>query len=214
MNSNIPYNPNKFPANLLKFDAYREVVDSLETAVDIVKKKRLAYGQPCVIAYKPKLGTIGVSNCILFAIGTMDPKNPYLLEVYYNSKGELIDAQSVYTELIAALEEIERLDIKGINNKIDTLFSDVSTLDNRINKTDRRLRNTVADVSVLKIGFSTIENRQNAVDASMAAISVEFAQVKKDVSTMMNSCVKRDDLDDSFFIDEDKKVHLAWNEYN
>ena len=48
----------------------------------------------------------------------------------------------------------------------------------------------------------------------MAAISVEFAQVKKDVSTMMNSCVKRDDLDDSFFIDEDKKVHLAWNEYN
>ncbi len=65
-----------FPANLLKFTAYVKVVKSLADAIKVIKEKRLAYGEPCIVTYEDKVDGETVRK-ILFGIGTMNPDEPY-----------------------------------------------------------------------------------------------------------------------------------------
>lgn len=78
----------RFPANLLKFNAYIKVTDSIEDAIQVVRDKRLAYGEPCVVTYKNKDQNApdGYSLHILFGIGTMDPDDPYFFGLYDTGK--------------------------------------------------------------------------------------------------------------------------------
>ena len=98
--------PNKiFPANLLKFNAYIKVVDSLEAAIDVIKKKRLAYGEPCVVTYKTSTSmesSNGISKRVLFGIGSMNPGEPYFFNVEYDTDGKPIEQ----TEMLEKVEKI------------------------------------------------------------------------------------------------------------
>lgn len=74
-----------FPANLLKFNAYIKVTDDINAAVDVIRKKRLAYSEPCVATYKDKDDSQILH--VLFGIGSMDPDNPYFFGIYPTESG-------------------------------------------------------------------------------------------------------------------------------
>lgn len=77
-----------FPANLLKFNAYVRVTKNLDEAVSVVKNKRLAYGEPCVVTYKAGSDSDGKPIFhVLFAIGSMNDNEPYLVNVYGSDGG-------------------------------------------------------------------------------------------------------------------------------
>ena len=96
---------NKFPANLLKFNAYIKVVDSLEAAINVIKMKRLAYGEPCVVTYKTSSSVDNSDEIIkrvLFGIGSMNPDEPYFFNIEYDSDGKPVEQ----TEMLAKVEKI------------------------------------------------------------------------------------------------------------
>lgn len=95
-----------FPANLLKFNAYIKVTDSIESAIDIIRKKRLAYGEPCVVTYKveDKKVPSGYSLRVLFGIGTMNPDDPYFFGLY-NSGSGIVSIDQVMPELQEIIDE-------------------------------------------------------------------------------------------------------------
>lgn len=77
-----------FPANLLKFNAYVKVTENLDEAVRVIKNKRLAYGEPCVVTYKAGSDSEGKPIFhVLFAIGSMKDDEPYLVNVYGSDGG-------------------------------------------------------------------------------------------------------------------------------
>lgn len=90
-----------FPANLLKFNAYVKVVKTLDDAIKIIKEKRLAWGEPCVVSYNTNTPT-GIRRKVLFGIGSMDPNDPYFFNIEYDAEGNPHEQ----TELLERVQKI------------------------------------------------------------------------------------------------------------
>ena len=98
-----------FPANLLKFDSYIMVVDTLEAAIDVIKKKRLAYGQPAIVTYKSNSESTGKTlKRVLFGIGSMDPKDPYFFNIEYDSSGNPVEQSEIITKIEKIIDEWDK----------------------------------------------------------------------------------------------------------
>lgn len=121
---------NKFPASLLKFDAYIKLTDSLDDAIKVVKKRRLAYGQPCIVTYKAKVNEQGKPGYhILFAIGSMNPDEPYFINVYQEDNNNYVTIEELASEIYNILEEFSgkipvRIKVGAQPNINETQFKD------------------------------------------------------------------------------------------
>lgn len=111
-----------FPANLLKFDAYLKVVDSLDAAIKIIKDKRLAYGQPAIVTYKgaapdkedkskksskSSKSSDGTFKHVLMGVGSMDPNNPYIIGIQYDKDGNPINQEELNIEIMKIIDEFK-----------------------------------------------------------------------------------------------------------
>lgn len=68
----------EYPADLLKFAAWKKPEDSFEKAVELAKKKKPVLGEPVVVPfnYTHSDGTTSIE--VVFAIGSLDPENPFI----------------------------------------------------------------------------------------------------------------------------------------
>ena len=216
--NNIKPNPKPFPANLLKFDAYIKVVDSLDAAVEVVKKKRLCYGQPCVVTYiKSPDETF---KRILFAVGSMNPDEPFLFGLEKDEEGHFIDQEDLIKEMERLIEEFkEKFVITSIKisttepinvNKDDFTYGDLilgegaikRVIDN-VSKNSTELVTSKGIYNFINSLYESITQELNNLDTKItdlrtdvSANKVEIVKVKKDVSTLTNK-VKRLEQDTS-----------------
>ena len=105
------YIPGQFPANLLKFSTYLKVMDSLDSAVEVIRQKRLAYGEPCLVTYTDnEPDAEGSYRHVLFGIGSMSPDKPYYFGLYKNSDGVVCSLETLIRELKEIEEEFHGKD--------------------------------------------------------------------------------------------------------
>lgn len=105
------YIPGQFPANLLKFSTYLKVMDSLDSAVEVIRQKRLAYGEPCLVTYTDnEPDAEGSYRHVLFGIGSMSPDKPYYFGLYKNSDGVICSLETLIRELKEIEEEFHGKD--------------------------------------------------------------------------------------------------------
>lgn len=67
-----------YPADLLKFSAWREIVDSYETAVSIILKKKPVLGEPTVVPFYYSHEDNRKTVELAIGVGSMDPEHPYI----------------------------------------------------------------------------------------------------------------------------------------
>lgn len=78
MQTNLRKPGSPFPADLLKFNAWKNPVESFEDAVKIITSKKLVLGEPAVVPFKFTHidGTVTVE--LAFGIGSVDIDRPYI----------------------------------------------------------------------------------------------------------------------------------------
>ena len=67
-----------YPADLLKFNAWKNPVESFEDAVKIITSKKLVLGEPAVVPFKFTHNDGSVTLELAFGIGTVDVDRPYI----------------------------------------------------------------------------------------------------------------------------------------
>ena len=192
--------PNKtFPANLLKFNAYIKVVDSLEAAIDVIKKKRLAYGEPCVVTYRtsPSMESFdGIFKKVVFGIGSMDPGEPYFFNVEYDKDGKPIEQ----TELLKEMEEIikeweehggftttaikfSKTEPSNIND-VEFSFGDIILGEASIKHVLDSVDKGSTDLVTSKGIYSFVNSLISSIETAVNNLNTKVNRVTKDVSTL------------------------------
>ena len=200
----------RFPANLLKFNAYIKVTDSIEDAIQVVRDKRLAYGEPCVVTYKneDQNAPDGYSLHILFGIGTMDPDNPYFFGLYDTGKS-IVSVDEFMPQLQKIIDEFYGKELTYIRysaTERPTLTTEYSggniTLGEAAIKhiveavkedstdlvTSKGVYNFVTTLiheleEQINIDRSRDESRINDLDASVSANTIRIGRVEEKVSS-------------------------------
>lgn len=199
-----------FPANLLKFNAYIKVTDSLEAAIKVVKDKRLAYGEPCIVTYNaPIVGDdtstnirkkggsqpLGVTRRILFAIGSMDPKNPYFFGLEYDKDGNPVDQADFDHEIMKIIEEFKEkgFTITSIKyskteepNINDTEFSygDIILGEGAVKQVKEEVLKKSTDLVTSKGIYEFVMRLVHALEAKINEVAEDVSILKEDVSTI------------------------------
>lgn len=205
----MPSNLKTFPANLLKFDAYIKVTDSLDAAIKVIKDKRLAYGQPCVVTYKwtppdsdvdPK-SPDGTTKKVLFGIGSMDPKDPYILGIEYDKDGNPVNQEDLNRIMQEIIDEYEK------SHFTVTAVKYSKTEEPNINDTDFSYGDIILGEGAIKqVRDNVLENSTDLVtsdgiyrfftsliaelEATVNSIQSTLVKVVKDVSTCKNELIK------------------------
>lgn len=169
----------KFPGRLLKFDAYIKLTDSLNDAIKIIKDRRLAYGQPCIVTYKAKVNEQGKPVYhVLFGIGSMNPAEPYFVNVYgddgnYAPIDELMP--TIYEILDAFSGKLPvRIKVGNTPNISDTQFKDGDII--------------LGSAAIKQVIDSVKENSDNVV--SSAAIYNLFKNFNDSLQETINSILE------------------------
>lgn len=181
MNTKPNCNINKFPANLLKFNTYMKKVSSLEDAASILRHKHLAFGEPGVVCYDKTNEEGHKSAHILFAIGSMDPENPYFYGLIADaSTGEVVTLEEILPELRDIEEEFggkSHTEIRWTNNpeevNLDSSFGDGNIV------LGQAATMTVADSLDASEGLTTVYyvgSVKNQIDSSIEDLSDIVAQ--------------------------------------
>jgi hypothetical protein len=195
-----------FPANLLKFNAYIKVVDSLEAAIDVIKKKRLAYGEPCIVTYKTTPSTEnpdGITKRVLFGIGSMDPKEPYFFNVEYGSDGKPIEQTEMLEKVEKIIDEWDKhggFTVTAIkfsktepSNINDTEFAygdiilgeaSVKRVLNTVNKDSKDLVTSKGIYDFINTLIASLETAVNNLVTNMNTVTKDVSTLKDDVSVI------------------------------
>lgn len=204
------YIPGQFPANLLKFSTYLKVMDSLDSAVEVIRQKRLAYGEPCLVTYTDnEPDAEGSYRHVLFGIGSMSPDKPYYFGLYKNSDGVVCSLETLIRELKEIEEEFHGKDFTTTSIKFsrteepninDTEFtygdiilgeaavkgiSDVVEEESEKLVTGRSVYEFVADL------LSKLEKKINIKDviADVSVCKQDISTLQQDVSVMKSQIV-------------------------
>ena len=201
-----------FPANLLKFNAYIKVTDSLEAAIKVVKDKRLAYGEPCIVTYNaPIVGDdtstnidtsknkgsqpLGVTRRILFAIGSMDPKNPYFFGLEYDKDGNPVDQADFDHEIMKIIDEFKEkgFTITSIKyskteepNINDTEFSygDIILGEGAVKQVTEEVLENSKDLVTSEGIYEFVMRLIRTLEAKVNEVAEDVSVLKADVSTV------------------------------
>lgn len=68
----------EYPADLLKFNAWKNPVESFEEAVRIITSKKLVLGEPAVVPFKFTHVDGSVTLELAFGIGSVDVEKPFI----------------------------------------------------------------------------------------------------------------------------------------
>lgn len=68
----------EYPADLLKFNAWKNPVESFEEAVKIITSKKLVLGEPAVVPFKFTHVDGSVTLELAFGIGSVDVEKPFI----------------------------------------------------------------------------------------------------------------------------------------
>ena len=182
--------PNKtFPANLLKFNAYIKVVDSLEAAIDVIKKKRLAYGEPCVVTYRtsPSAESSGrISKRVLFGIGSLDSSDPYFFNVEYDKDGKPIGQTELLEKMGGIIKEWEEQG--GFTN---TAIKFSKTEPSNINDVEFSFGDIILGEASIKHVLDSVDKDSNDLVTSKGiytfvnTLNTKVNRITKDVSALM-----------------------------
>ena len=100
----------EYPADLLKFNAWKKPADSFEEAVKIIASKKLVLGEPAVVPFKFTHVDGSVTLELAFGIGSADVDKPFIKCSVTNDVinesiiiGEDEDGNPVQTTLIEVL---------------------------------------------------------------------------------------------------------------
>lgn len=115
----------EYPADLLKFNAWKNPVDSFEEAVKIITSKKLVLGEPAVVPFKFTHADGSVTLELAFGIGSADVEKPFIKCSVTNDVineaviiGEDEDGNPVQTTLIEILNNfISRDEAQEIINQ-------------------------------------------------------------------------------------------------
>lgn len=195
-----------FPASLLKFDAYLKVTDSLEAAIKVIKDRRLAYGQPCVVTYKeaaPDNNTSGKTTKssdgtlkhVVMGVGSMDPKNPYIIGIQYDKDGNPINQEELNAEIMKIIDEFKEkgFTITSIKyskteqpNINDTEFSygDIILGEGAVKQVKDEVLKKSKDLVTSKGIYEFVTGLLGALEEKVNGIVKDVSVLKADVSTM------------------------------
>jgi hypothetical protein len=102
----------EYPADLLKFNAWKNPVESFEEAVRIITSKKLVLGEPAVVPFKFTHVDGSVTLELAFGIGSADVEKPFIRCSVTNDVlneaviiGEDEDGNPVQTTLIEVLND-------------------------------------------------------------------------------------------------------------
>ena len=139
-----------YPADLLKFIAWSKPLDSYEAAVNLIIDKKPVLGEPVVVPFKFKHTDGSETIELVFGIGSVDPKHPYIncsvnKDVLNDAVIKEIDpstGEPVYITLEALLKQyITKNNAKVIiDNEVAKAFSDPAV----INKIAQNVTNSSA----------------------------------------------------------------------
>lgn len=145
--------PNMFPANLLKFSACIDVMHDPASAILRLSNKRLAYGEPAVVMYKD---TSTGKKRVMFAVGSMDVKNPYI----FGTKYTIVDSS---VQNIVTIEEV--LDEFG-GKEIPKLRYSKNQADVNLGMTfNEDSKITLGEAAIKEITDTVLENSKDLVTA-------------------------------------------------
>ncbi len=188
-----------FPANLLKFNAYIKVVDSLEAAIDVIKKKRLAYGEPCVVTYKTSSSTenpVGTQKRVLFGVGSMDPDEPYFFNVEYGSDGKPIEQTEMLEKVQKIIDEWDKhggFTVTAIKfsktepsniNDTEFAYGDIILGEASIKRVINTVSKTSKDLVTSEGIYRFITNLISSIETTVNNLNAKVNAVVKDVSTL------------------------------
>ena len=132
----------EYPADLLKFNAWKNPVESFEEAVKIITSKKLVLGEPAVVPFKFTHADGSVTLELAFGIGSADVEKPFIRCSVTNDVindaiiiGEDKDGNPVQTTLIEVLnnfisrDEGQEFINKGIIDAVKNpeIISQIST---------------------------------------------------------------------------------------
>lgn len=193
--------PNKtFPANLLKFNAYIKVVDSLEAAIDVIKKKRLAYGEPCVVTYRtsPSAESSGrISKRVLFGIGSLDSSDPYFFNVEYDKDGKPVEQTELLEKMGEIVKEWEeqggftntaikfsKTEPSNIND-VEFSFGDIilgeASVKHVLDSVDKDSNDLVTSKGI----YAFVNTLISSIETAVNNLNTKVNCITKDVSTLM-----------------------------
>ena len=193
--------PNKtFPANLLKFNAYIKVVDSLEAAIDVIKKKRLAYGEPCVVTYRisPSAESSGrISKRVLFGIGSLDSSDPYFFNVEYDKDGKPVEQTELLEKMGGIVKEWEeqggftntaikfsKTEPSNIND-VEFSFGDIilgeASVKHVLDSVDKDSNDLVTSKGI----YTFVNTLISSIETAVNNLNTKVNRITKDVSTLM-----------------------------
>jgi hypothetical protein len=200
-------NMKTFPASLLKFDAYLKVTDSLEAAIKVIKDRRLAYGQPCVVTYKeaaPDDNNIsgktskssdGTLKHVLMGVGSMDPKNPYIIGIQYDKDGNPVNQEELNAEIMEIIDEFKEkgFTITSIKyskteqpNINDTEFSygDIILGEGAVKQVKDEVLKKSKDLVTSKGIYDFVTRLLGVLEEKVNGIAKDVSVLKADVSTV------------------------------
>lgn len=145
------------PVDNLKFTAYKKIVDSFETAEELIKQKSPVLGEPIVVPfYYPSAEAEDKTIELAFGIGTPDRERPYIVSSINNYIGDEIrisddDSSTGYVSL---------------RDKLNTISDDVfdEVIDNIL--TDEEFLNRLSD--------AILENSDKLEEAIERKINEKF----------------------------------------
>lgn len=193
--------PNKtFPANLLKFNAYIKVVDSLEAAIDVIKKKRLAYGEPCVVTYRtsPSTESSGrISKRVLFGIGSLDSSDPYFFNVEYDKDGKPVEQTELLEKMGGIVKEWEeqggftntaikfsKTEPSNIND-VEFSFGDIilgeASIKHVLDSVDKDSNDLVTSKGI----YTFVNTLISSIETVVNNLNTKVNRITKDVSALM-----------------------------
>lgn len=194
-----------FPANLLKFNAYIKVTESLDAAIKVIKDKRLAYGEPCVVTYKdssnkdPK-NPNGTLKRVVMGIGSMDPSDPYIIGVQYDKDGNPVSQDEINENMQKIIDEFidKGFTITSIKyskteepNITDDDFSygDIILGEGAVKHVLDAVDPDSKELVTSKGIYEFITNLLQALEEAVNTLSETVETIKSDVSTCKSSIV-------------------------
>lgn len=195
-----------FPASLLKFDAYLKVTDSLEAAIKVIKDRRLAYGQPCVVTYKEAAldnnisgkttkSSDGTLKHVVMGVGSMDPKNPYIIGIQYDKDGNPVNQEELNAEIMKIIDEFKEkgFTITSIKyskteqpNINDTEFSygDIILGEGAVKQVKDEVLKKSKDLVTSKGIYDFVTRLLGILEEKVNGIASDISVLKADVSTV------------------------------
>lgn len=141
-------NPNH-AADLLKFNAYMNVVDSFDKACEIIKKKKLVLGEPAVVPFKYVHDDGTITTELVFGIGSLDSNRPY---IKCSISNDVLD-DAVIT----------RYDENGnpVKRKLKDVLDDFITKDEANKIIDDKVKETLSSDSLIsEVSQSVVESKE------------------------------------------------------